>query len=127
MKKFAEIGMLLTIYGGLLTDRQRDVMDLYYNYDLTLSEIAEQLGISRQGVHDLIRRSEQILFNVEQSIGVIAFRERVMNEFNDIEQDIDGVIGQLDASDEQNINKLKEQLRQQLQGIKKKILEISSL
>ena len=76
MEKFAQIGMLLEIYGGLLTHRQRDVMDLYYNYDLSLSEVAEHFHISRQGVHDLIKRSEQILLNADRSVGALELRGR---------------------------------------------------
>ena len=49
--------MLLDFYGELLTDKQRECLDLHYNEDLSLSEIAEQLGISRQGVWDNIRRA----------------------------------------------------------------------
>ena len=51
--------MLLDFYGELLTDKQRECFDLHYNEDLSLSEIAEQLGISRQGVWDNIRRAEE--------------------------------------------------------------------
>ena len=50
--------MLLDLYGDLLTDKQRECYDLHYNEDLSLSEIAEQLSISRQGVWDNIRRAE---------------------------------------------------------------------
>ena len=87
MEKFAKTGMLLEIYGGLLTHRQRDVMDLYYNYDLSLSEIAEHFDISRQGVYDLIKRSEQILFRADNSIGMLKLRNRVLDGIRDIEQD----------------------------------------
>ena len=50
--------MLLDFYGELLTDKQRECFDLHYNEDLSLAEIAEQLGVSRQGVWDNIRRAE---------------------------------------------------------------------
>ena len=56
--------MLLDFYGELLTDKQRECFDLHYNEDLSLSEIAEQLGISRQGVWDNIRRAESVLEDV---------------------------------------------------------------
>ena len=56
------IPFLLDIYGALLTDRQRDVLDLYYNDDLSLSEISENLGITRQGVRDAIRRGSDDCF-----------------------------------------------------------------
>ena len=63
--------MLLDFYGELLTDKQRDCFDLHYNEDLSLSEIAEQLGISRQGVWDNIRRAESALEDVEKKTGLI--------------------------------------------------------
>ena len=57
MEKFEEMALLLDIYGGLLTQKQKDVMDQYYNYDLSLQEIAENIDISKQGVHDMIKRA----------------------------------------------------------------------
>ena len=54
-------GVLLDIYGGLLTQRQREIMTMYFNDDLSLSEIAEQYGITRQGVHDAIKRGAESL------------------------------------------------------------------
>lgn len=67
------IPFLLDIYGALLTDRQRDVLDLYYNDDLSLSEISENLGITRQGVRDAIRRGSDELLLLEQRL---ALREK---------------------------------------------------
>ena|GEM_PF-1956242 len=62
--------MYLGLYGGLLTGRQRQAMELHYSYDLSLTEIAEQMAISRQGVHDLIQRSEQQLSGTEEAVGM---------------------------------------------------------
>lgn len=63
--------MLLDFYGELLTARQRDCFDLHYNEDLSLSEIAEQLGISRQGVWDSIRHAQSAMEDVESKTGLI--------------------------------------------------------
>ncbi len=63
--------MLLDFYGELLTDKQRECFDLHYNEDLSLSEIAEQLGISRQGVWDNIRRAESAMEEIEEKTGLL--------------------------------------------------------
>ncbi len=64
--------MLLDFYGELLTDKQRECYELHYNEDLSLAEIAEQLGISRQGVWDNIRRAETALTEIENKTGLVA-------------------------------------------------------
>ncbi len=63
--------MLFDFYGELLTERQKEFFDLYYNEDLSLSEIAENSGISRQGVRDVIVRAEGIMQEVEDKTGLI--------------------------------------------------------
>ncbi len=63
--------MLFDFYGELLTDKQREYFDLHYNEDLSLAEIAEQNGISRQGVWDIIRRAEQSLRDIEEKTGLV--------------------------------------------------------
>ena len=63
--------MMLDFYGELLTEKQRQCFDLHYNEDLTLSEIAEQCGISRQGVWDNIRRAEAAMREIEDKTGLI--------------------------------------------------------
>ncbi len=74
MEKFAQTVRLLDLYGRLLTEKQRDVLDLHLNYDLSLQEIAQNEGISRQAVHDLIKRAEHTLWDVEEKLG---FRTRL--------------------------------------------------
>ncbi|MBP3667927.1 MAG: YlxM family DNA-binding protein [Clostridia bacterium] len=69
-EKNLEIGYLLDFYGDILPERRRDIMDLYYNDDLSLSEIAEQLGITRQAVRDSIKKTEQELFFYEEKLGL---------------------------------------------------------
>ena len=63
--------MLFDFYGELLTERQKEFFDLYYNEDLSLSEIAENSGISRQGVRDVIVRAEAAMQEVEDKTGLI--------------------------------------------------------
>ena len=63
--------MLFDFYGELLTERQKEFFDLYYNEDLSLAEIAEHAGISRQGVRDVIVRAEAAMQEVEDKTGII--------------------------------------------------------
>ena len=62
--------MLFDFYGELLTEKQKIMFDYYYNDDLSLSEIAENTGITRQGVRDSIKRAEEILQTYEQKLGL---------------------------------------------------------
>ena len=61
---------LLDFYGDVLTERKKEVLDMYYNEDLSLSEIADQIGISRQGVRDLIKKAEEEIFFLEEKLGL---------------------------------------------------------
>jgi len=63
--------MLFDFYGEILTDKQQEYYDLYHNDDLSLSEIADSAGISKQGVHDIIMRAEKKLMELEQKTGII--------------------------------------------------------
>lgn len=65
-----ELTILFDFYGEILTEKQREIFDLYYNEDLSLAEIAEHLEITRQGVRDSIIRSEEILRNFEAKLGL---------------------------------------------------------
>lgn len=68
-EKNLKVALLLDHYAPMLTEKQREVIDLYYNEDLSLSEIAEHMQITRQGVRDSIKRGEQTLFELESAIG----------------------------------------------------------
>ena len=63
--------MLFDFYGDILTPRQRELFDLYYNEDLSLAEIAENCGISRQGVRDVIVRAENAMTELEDKTGLV--------------------------------------------------------
>ena len=71
MSKNLGIAVLLDVYGNLLSDKQRDFLYDYYNEDLSLSEIAENSGISRQGVRDAVKRAEGQLIEFEEKLGFI--------------------------------------------------------
>ena len=64
--------LLFDYYGELLTDRQRMCFDLRHNQDLSLAEIAEELNVSRQGVHDNLSRAEALLLNMEEKTGCVS-------------------------------------------------------
>ena len=69
--KELKTSLLIEIYRSMLTDKQYEVMDMYFNLDYSLTEIAENEGISRQGVLDIIKRSEQKLEEYEQKLGLM--------------------------------------------------------
>jgi len=87
------MSMLFDFYGDLLTDRQKEFYDLYYNEDLSLAEIAENYGITRQGVRDVIVRAEAYLTEVED-------KTRLIRRFHEMRRQIaaiDSVADQLVA------------------------------
>ena len=71
MDRKVEISMLCEIYGKLLTEKQLNILDNYYNLDLSLSEIAENEGITRQAVRDIIKKGENKLFEFEEKLGIM--------------------------------------------------------
>ncbi len=77
--EYLEMSILLDFYGKVLTDKQRDAMEQYYNNDLSLAEIAENQGITRQGVRDSIKRGETVLTDLENKVGYAA-RYRKMHQ-----------------------------------------------
>lgn len=70
MAKDMKLALLLDFYGGLLTEKQESVLDGYYNQDLSLAEIAEEMGISRQGVMAFLRQGEKHLREFEGKLGL---------------------------------------------------------
>lgn len=71
VEKVVEIGIMFDFYGKLLTERQYTAMELYYLYDYSLAEIGEELKISRQAVYDLIKRSEEKLYELENVLNLV--------------------------------------------------------
>ncbi len=72
MSKNLDITLLLDFYGDMLTDKQRSFISYYYNDDLSLSEIAADEGITRQGVRDAIKRAETQLISMEERLGLVS-------------------------------------------------------
>ncbi len=70
MAKDLSIAVLMDFYGGMLTDKRYDVLDMYYNQDMSLAEIAAELDISRQGVRDAIKHGERQLAELEEKLGL---------------------------------------------------------
>ena len=90
--KKVEVGLLFSFYRNMLTERQAECIELYYNEDLSLAEISEHLGITRQGVRDNIKRGENVLFDVESKLGLakkfLVIKEK-LNHIDDVIKDIE--------------------------------------
>ncbi|MFR5876759.1 MAG: YlxM family DNA-binding protein [Eubacterium sp.] len=86
LAKNLEIAYLLDFYGEMLTKKQRDFIDLYYNEDLSLSEIAENEGITRQGVRDSIKRAEVQLFDMEEKLGLAYKFDELKKSLDEIKE-----------------------------------------
>ncbi len=86
------MALLYDFYGDMLTERQKEFYDLYYNEDLSLAEIAENYGITRQGVRDVIVRAEAILTELEDKTGIIRRFHKMQEQFRQIECSVDGIV-----------------------------------
>ena len=86
MAKNLEVTMLFDIYGGMLTKKQQDFISYYYDDDLSLAEIAENEGITRQGVRDAIKRAEAQLFAFEEQLGLQARLEKLREGMTEIRE-----------------------------------------
>lgn len=84
-EKLVQIALLFDFYGQLLTDKQIEIVEMYYNNDLSLSEISEQLGISRQGVYDTLKRAEKTLSDYEEKLKLV---NRFIEQKNGISQSV---------------------------------------
>ena len=102
-EKDLEIGLLLDFYGELLSDSRREAAELYYNEDLSLAEIAEGAGITRQGVRDSINKAKMQLTEYEEKLGLAS-------KFREIERTVKDIIPRLEAlrdeADETHKNEL---------------------
>ena len=84
MAKNLEVTLLLDFYGDMLTENQRSFMEYYYNDDLSLSEIAVNEGITRQGVRDAVKRAENQLFQMENKLGLAKRFQQVQSGLSEI-------------------------------------------
>ena len=97
MAKNLEIPFLLDFYGEMLTEKQRNCLAYCYEEDLSLSEIAENEGISRQGVRDSIKRAEAQLFDMEKRLGLA-------KRFTEMKKGVDEIVECADKINEYNLN-----------------------
>ena len=96
MPKDMNISLLFDFYGEFLTEKQQDVIDYYYNDDLSLAEISEHLGITRQGVRDSIKRAEATLLDMEEKLGLA-------KRFREIHRGLDTIISEAHAIEDDSI------------------------
>ena len=95
IEKMVEIGLLFEQYKELLTDKQREIVSLYYEEDYSLGEISENINVSRQGVYDTLKRSEKILKDYEIKLHLVEkiqeqekITKTIIDKIVDIKQDL---------------------------------------
>ncbi len=98
LEKTVEISVLYDFYNQLLTGKQRDIVDLYYNQDLSLGEIAEEFDVSRQAVYDVLKRTERLLYQYEEKLNFIKHVNiknekisKMLDSIIDLENELDSI------------------------------------
>lgn len=112
IEKKIEISMLYDFYSQLLTEKQRDMIDLYYNQDLSLGEIAQELQISRQAVYDTIKRTEKILYGYEDKLKLFKLFDSKMTNIEKLKDKVFRLEKQVES------NSSKEKLKQEINDMK---------
>lgn len=100
MARNEEVSLLFDFYGEMLTQKQQNYLEYYYNEDLSLCEIAENEGITRQGVWDMIKRAENQLYYMDEKLGLI-------KRFEKMHKDLDEIINCADFISDYNLHTVK--------------------
>ncbi|MBO5375193.1 MAG: DNA-binding protein [Clostridia bacterium] len=95
-EKNLNISLLLDFYGDILSERQKDMLDLYYNDDLSLAEIAENYNISRQGVRSVLKKGENILTEMEEKLHLASRFSSVQEKSSKIASELELIINSID-------------------------------
>ena len=111
MEKKVEVSILCQIYGKLLTKKQFEFIDYYYNNDLSLSEIAENNNITRQAVRDVIKKGEDKLFEFEEKLLIM---KKMLKQEKQIQQIIEELNNITDASSDKKIERILNNIRKEL-------------
>ena len=107
--KSVEDLMLLDFYGNLLTDKMRDALDLYLNDDLSITEIAAECDISRQGAHDTVKRAMQQLKSYEDKLGLVA-------RFSEQKKSVEKAVELIDRNEIDKAREVLLDLRDEIEG-----------
>ena len=110
MEKNVQIGILLDIYWKLLTEKQRKLLEDYYNNDLSLSEIAENEKITRQAVRDNLKKGENNLFEYEEKLEMMKKDKSKKEKIKEIQNEISKIEKSGIENTEKSIQKIKKQL-----------------
>lgn len=110
-EKNLRYGTLLDYYGALLPERQRDALEFYYNDDLSLAEIANEMGISRQGVRDAIKRGEAELVELESALGICKAQANLKSEADRIASELCEIASRLGSDDGEKLASIAEQIK----------------
>ena len=111
MEKKVEVSMLCQIYGKLLTEKQFEFIEDYYNNDLSLSEIAENNNITRQAVRDVIKKGENKLFEFEEKLLIM---KKMLKQEKQIQQIIEELNKITETSSDKKIEKILNNVRKEL-------------
>ena len=98
-EKNLSISLLLDFYGDVLSERQLEMLNMYYNEDCSLAEIAEDFSISRQGVRSVLKKGETILINMEEKLGLASKFVKMKEKSNKIAQELENINVSIDNKD----------------------------
>jgi predicted DNA-binding protein YlxM (UPF0122 family) len=96
-EQFVEMTLLYDFYGGMLTPRQQEIMDLYYMKDYSLGEIGEVLSTSRQAVYDNLKRAKKQLWEMEERLGLVQRFKKDLEDRDEALESLDDVIEALET------------------------------
>ncbi|MBR3905851.1 MAG: YlxM family DNA-binding protein [Clostridia bacterium] len=92
MEKKVQLSWYLAFYGEMLTENQREIATLYFEEDFSLAEIAQQLSVSRQSIHDTVNRVEKTLTEFEEKLGLAARFERLENGLKECQKALSRIV-----------------------------------
>jgi predicted DNA-binding protein YlxM (UPF0122 family) len=114
--RVVKVGKLFSIYGELLTDKQQEFVQLYYYDDLSLGEIAEEKGISRQAVYDNLQRSEEMLKEYEEKLNMAAYFDCVQQEVDELKKLVETLRPRVESAELDRLQKIVSRLETYHEG-----------